>query len=182
MDWFFDWSFDGSIYVLICWLVDWLVDWLIWWFNSSSMSLLIDSRIVIFADWSIRLVETPFYSQFTKKPYPYANMNMFCYQPIALKNYKGDYVLNGHWTISNPGLYKLNGHYAVYKRNANENSIRINGPIDAPITVEVQLSNDAFLSWCLVPLWRREVPLCIGSAMQFNDVTSHRTSTLTRRR
>jgi len=56
---------------------------------------------------------------------------------IALKNYKGDYILNGDWVIQNSGNYKLNGHYAVYKRSSSENLIKINGPIDAPLTIEV---------------------------------------------
>ena len=54
-----------------------------------------------------------------------------------MKNYKGDYILNGDWTIKNPGVYKLNGHYAVYKRSSSENVIKIKGPIDAPLTIEV---------------------------------------------
>ncbi|XP_065060952.1 papilin-like [Rhopilema esculentum] len=55
---------------------------------------------------------------------------------IALKNYKGEYILNGDWTINRPGKYKLNGHYAVYERSNKEHSLKIDGPIDAPLTIE----------------------------------------------
>ena len=57
----------------------------------------------------------------------------------ALKNYKGEYILNGDWTINRPGKYKLNGHYAVYERSNKEHSLKIDGPIDAPLTIEVYL-------------------------------------------
>eukprot|EP00794_Sanderia_malayensis_P020165 gene20165-22140_t len=56
---------------------------------------------------------------------------------IAVKDYNGNYIFNGDWIINNPGQYRLNGHYANYVRSSRGQSLTIDGPIDAPITVEI---------------------------------------------